>query len=312
MPDQTMRAVRFHDYGPPEALVVERVPRPEPGEGEVLVRVHAAGVNPVDWKFRRGDMRNFRPLQLPSAAGIDLAGTVEAVGPGVTAWQVGQAVFGSGSGAYAEYAVAPAGNLAAMPRTLTFDQAAAAPIGARTAWTALFDAAGLQPGQRLLVNGAAGGVGHFAVQLGRWKGAHVIGTASAANVDFVRSLGAETVVNYAATSVEDAVRDVDAVLDTVGGAGTERLLRVVKPGGVIVSIAGPVPEEVAQQRGVRVGRVPPPPSPGALLKRIAELIESGTVAPVVGKVFSLEEASRAHALSETGHGRGRIVLHIAD
>ena len=249
MPDQTMRAVRFHDYGPPEALVVERVPRPEPGEGEVLVRVHAAGVNPVDWKFRRGDMRNFRPLQLPSAAGIDLAGTVEAVGPGVTAWQVGQAVFGSGSGAYAEYAVAPAGNLAAMPRTLTFDQAAAAPIGARTAWTALFDAAGLQPGQRLLVNGAAGGVGHFAVQLGRWKGAHVIGTASAANVDFVRSLGAETVVDYAATSVEDAVRDVDAVLDTVGGAGTERLLRVVKPGGVIASIAGPVPEEVAQQRG---------------------------------------------------------------
>jgi NADPH:quinone reductase-like Zn-dependent oxidoreductase len=307
-----MRAVRIHDYGPPEVLVIEQVPRPEPGEGEVLVRVHAAGVNPIDWKLRRGDMRAFRPLQFPVTPGFDLAGTVEAAGAGVTAFQPGQAVFGSGSGAYAEYAVAPAANLAAMPRNLTFDQAAAVPIGARTAWTALFDAAGLQPGQRLLVNGAAGGVGHFAVQLGRWKGAHVSGTASTANVEFVRSLGADEVVDYTATPVEQAVRDVDVVLDTVGGPGIQRLLQVLKPGGVIVTIAGQVPEGAAQERGVRVARPTPPPSPGALLQQIASLIEAGTIRPVAGRVFPLEEVRQAHALSETGHGRGRIVLHVRD
>ncbi len=312
MPEGTMRAVRFHDYGPPEVLVIEEVPRPQPGEGQVLVRVYAAGVNPIDWKLRRGDMRRFRPLELPAIPGIDLAGTVEATGPGVTAFQPGQAVFGSGSGAYAEFALAPADNLAPIPGKLSFDEAAATPIGARTAWTSLFDAAGLQPGQRLLVNGAAGGVGHFAVQLGRWKGAHVIGVASTANLDFVRSLGAGEVIDYTTTPVESVAHDVDVVLETVGGAGTERLLAVLRPGGVIVSIAGPVPEAAAQERGVRVARPTPPASLGALLRQIAELIEAGTLQPVVGRVFPFEQAAQAHALSETGHGRGRIVLHVRD
>ena len=312
MANRTMRAVRFHDYGPAEALVVEDVPRPEPKEGEVLVRVHAAGVNPVDWKARRGDMRNFRPLPLPAIPGIDLAGTIEMLGPDTDTFQLGQAVFGSASAAYAEYAVAPVANLAAMSANLTFEHAAAVPIGARTAWTSLFDAAGLEAGQRLLVQGAAGGVGLFAVQFGRWKGARVTGTASASNVDFVRSLGAEQVVDYTATPVERAVRDADVVLDTVGGEGTARLLQTLKPGGVIVSIAGRVSEELAQQRGVRIGRAAPPASLGALLRQIAALIEAGTVSPVVGQVFPLADAARAHHLSETGHGRGRIVLHVAD
>ncbi len=311
MASNSMRAVRFHDYGPPEVLVVEQVSRPEPKEGEVLVRVHAAGVNPVDWKLRQGFMRNFRPLTFPATPGIELAGTVEAIGAGVTAFSLGQAVYGNGSGAYAEYAIAAADGLAVMPHTLTFDQAATVSVGARTAWNALFDAADLQPGQRLLVQGAAGGVGLYGVQLGRWKGAHVAGTASATNIDFVRSLGAETVVDYTATPVEDAVRDVDAVLDTVGGPGTEGLLHTLKAGGIIVSIAGPVPEEAAKQRGVRVGRAARPESMAVLLRQITALIEAGTVTPVVGKIFPLEAASQAHALSETGHGRGRIVLHIA-
>ena len=312
MATHTMRAVRFHDYGPAEALVLEGVPRPEPKEGEVLVRVRAAGVNPVDWKLRRGDMRNFRPLPLPAIPGIDFAGTVEALGPGVNAFQPGEAVFGSGSAAYAEYAVAPTTNLALKPSNLTFEQAASVPIAARTAWTSLFDAAGLAAGQRLLVQGAAGGVGLFAVQLGRWKGAHVVGTASTGNVDFVRSLGAEQVVDYTATPVERVVQDADVVLDTVGGEGTARLLQTLKPGGVIVCIAGRVPEELAQQRGVRIGRAAPPASLGALLQQIAGLIEAGTVVPVVGQVFPLAEAAQAHRLSETGHGRGRIVLHVVD
>jgi NADPH:quinone reductase-like Zn-dependent oxidoreductase len=312
MTQQMMRAVRFHDYGPAAVLVVEDVPRPEPKDGEVLVHVHAAGVNPVDWKIRRGDMRNFRSVPLPAIPGIDLAGIVAAVGPGVTAFQSGQAVFGSGSGAYAEYAVVPADNLAVLPHNLSFDQAATVPVGSRTAWTAIFDGAGLAAGQRLLVQGAAGGVGLFAVQLGRWKGAHVIGTASTANVDFVRSLGAETVVDYTKTPVERVVQGADVVLDTVGGPGTEHLLPTLKAGGIIVSIAGPVSEEAARQRGVHVGRAVPPSSLSALLRQVAGLIEAGTVVPVLGEVFPLEEVQRAHLLSETGHGRGRIVLHIAE
>jgi NADPH:quinone reductase-like Zn-dependent oxidoreductase len=151
--DNTMRAARFHAYGPPDELVVDTVPRPEPQEGEVLVQVHAAGVNPIDWKFRAGYLKDFMPLALPYTPGIDLAGIVEGVGPGVTTFQRGQAVFGRGAGTYAEYAVAPAGNLAPKPSNLTFDQAATVPVGGVTAWLGLFDVAGLQSGQRLLVHG---------------------------------------------------------------------------------------------------------------------------------------------------------------
>ena len=310
MTDNAMRAVRFHDYGPPENLVVERVPRPEPKAGEVLVRVHAAGVNPVDWKIRKGLLKSNMPVSLPSTPGADLAGIVEAVGPGVTAFQKGQAVFGRATGSYAEYAIAPAGSLAPKPRDLTFDQAASIPIGACTAWKAIFDVGGLQAGQRLLVHGAAGGVGSFAVQFGRWKGAHVMGTASASNIEFVRSLGAETVIDYNATPFESVVHDVDVVLDTVGGAVQDRSWQVLRQGGILVETAGPAPEETAKKFGVRASNVQSNVTTD-LLKQISDLIESGALVPETGRIFSLEEASKAHALSETGHGRGRIVLHIA-
>ena len=311
MAGTTMRAVRFYEYGSPDVLVVEQVPRPEPGAGEVLVRVHAAGVNPIDWKIRKGLMRQFRPIPLPSTPGGDLAGIVAAVGPDVTAFQPGQAVYGVGNGSYAEYALAPASNLAPKPRNLSFDQAASIPIGARTAWNGLFDAGGLQPGQRLLVLGAAGGVGLYAVQFGRWKGAHVTGTTSTPNLDFVRALGAGDVIDYTTTPLADAVQNVDLVFDTVGGKALAEAVAVVRPGGMLVTIAGQPPEEEARQRGIRVARVSPPPNLSALLQQITALIEAGEVKPVIGQVFPLEEARQAQALSETGHGRGRIVLHIA-
>ncbi len=312
MPDNTMRAARFHAYGPPEQLVIDQVPRPEPREGAIVVRVHAAGVNPIDWKIRKGLFRDSAPMPLPFISGRDLAGVVAAVGPGITTFRKGQAVYGQGAGSYAEYTVAAPSSLAPKPRNLTFDQAAAVPIGARTAWTAIFDLGGLEAGQRLLVHGAAGGVGLWAVQFARWKGAHVIGTASAANVDFARSLGAETVVDYNSTPFESVVRDVDVVLDTIRGATQDRSWQVLRPGGILVTIGGPAPEETAQPHGVRTASVAAPASYAELLPRISKLIESGAVVPVVGKVFPLGEASQAQALSETGHGRGRIVLHIAD
>jgi NADPH:quinone reductase-like Zn-dependent oxidoreductase len=306
-----MRASRFHEYGPPDVLVIDEVPRPEPGPGQALIRVHAAGVNPIDWKFRAGYLQQYMPLELPSIPGIDVAGTVEAVGEGVDGFAGGQAVFGRGTGTYAEYAVAPVTSLAIKPEGVSFDEAATIPVGGVTAWAGLFDAAGLEPGQRVLIQGAAGGVGSYAVQLVKWKGAHVSGTASAANLEFVRSLGADEAVDYAGP-VEQAITGMDVVLDTVGGEVTDRSWELLKPNGILVVVAGMPDEEAARRHGVRTGGVQAPQDISGILKQLGELIASGRVRPEVGKVFPLEDAARAHALSETGHGRGRIVLHVAD
>jgi NADPH:quinone reductase-like Zn-dependent oxidoreductase len=228
-----MRAVRFHDYGPPDVLRVETGPRPEPGEGEVLVRVHSAGVNPIDWKYRAGYLKEFMPLELPHIPGFDLAGTVAEVGAGVSDLSPGDEVFGRGSGTYAEYAVAPATTLALKPAGVSFDQAATLAIGGVTAWAGLFEAAKLERGQRLLVHGGAGGVGSFVVQLGCWKGAHVIATASAGNLDLVRRLGADEGIDHTAVRFEDEVHDLDVVFDTVGGEVTERSWGVLRPDGML-------------------------------------------------------------------------------
>jgi len=311
MATQTIQAIRVHQYGGPEELKLERIPRPEPQAGEVLIRIHAAGVNPVDWKIRQGWMKDFRPMQFPYIPGLDLAGVVEEIGPGVTAYQTGQAVFGqSPKGAYAEYTTAPVEKLALKPKTLSFDEAAAVPVGATTAWQGIFDHGRLQTGQRILIQGAAGGVGMFAVQFARWKGAHVIGTTSTANLDFVRSLGAETVIDYTSTSVEQAVHDVDLVFDAVGGKTLESSLRALKRGGTLVTIAGQPPEGRAQELGIRVASFSAQVS-SELLHTFAQLIDEGQVKVVIAEKFPLSEAQQAHERSQNGHGRGRIVLHIA-
>ena len=309
----TMQAIRYNQYGGPEQLALEQIPRPEVQPGTVLVRVKGSSVNPMDWKLRSGAARQWMQIQFPHTPGLELAGVVEEIGPGDTGFQKGQAVYGIGGSTNAEYALVPASSLAPMPNSLSFDQAAAVPIGALTAWRALFDVADLQPGQRILVQGAAGGVGSFAVQLARWKGAHVIGTASAKNLDFVRSLGAEEAIDYQATPFETVVHDMDVVLDTVGGDVQDRSLTVLRPGGLYVTIAGMPPQEEAQKRGVRAAGVGPadPARAGELLREIGELIESGQIKVQVTNIFPLAEAGQAHALSQQGHGRGRIVLHVA-
>jgi NADPH:quinone reductase-like Zn-dependent oxidoreductase len=315
---ETMRAVRFHRFGGPEQLILERVPRPEPQAGEVLIRVHAAGVNPIDWKVRQGWFKDVIPLALPSTPGTEFAGTVERLGVGVTAWRPGQAVYGrEGKGAYAEYTITPAGSLFPKTDNISFDQAASVPVGARTAWIALFLLADLQVGQRVLIHGAAGGVGNYAVQLARWRGAYVIGTASSNNLALVHSLGAETVIDYQVTPFERVVQQVDVVLDPIGGETQERSWPLIKPGGVLIAIGHPADEESASQHGVRtlsaVANQGVPLRPAVEpLQIIANLIESGELLPQPGKVFPLEEAREAQTFSETGHGRGRIILHIAD
>jgi NADPH:quinone reductase-like Zn-dependent oxidoreductase len=312
MATQNMQTIRVYAYGAPDQLKYEQAPRPEPAEGEVLVRVHAAGVNPADWKVRQGLFRAFSDQEFPYTPGADMAGVVVKVGPGVTTFQEGQQVYGrSNKGSYAEYATALASLLALKPESLSFDEAATVPVGATTAWQALFDNGHLQAGQRVLILGASGGVGLFAVQFARWKGAHVIGTTSTSNVAFVHSLGAETVVDYTTTLVEQAVHDVDLVVDTIGGKTLESALSTLKRGGTIVSIAGRVPPQKAQELGIRAAGMSAEVS-SELLQRFARLIDEGQVKVFIQQVFSLDGAAQAHELSEGGHGRGRIILHIAN
>ncbi len=305
----TMHAIQIEDYGGPEVLKLVETPIPKAGEGQVLVRVYAAGVNPADWKNRAGFMKQFRPLTMPWTPGLEGSGIVEAVGHGVTQLKPGEAVFGPMAGAYAEYALAAAGDLQLKPERLSFDEAATIPVGALTAWGSVIDTADVQPGQQVLVHGAAGGVGLYAVQFARWKGAQVFGTTSSANLDFVRTLGAEP-VDYSAGPFEQKVHDLDAVIDTVGGELIQRSLQVLRRGGTLVTVAGRLEEDFGKAEGIRAlrgGR-----TSVARLRDITQLIVEGKVRPAVYKVFPLAEARQAHELSQTGHGRGRIVLHVAD
>ncbi|HXV44557.1 MAG TPA: NADP-dependent oxidoreductase [Anaerolineae bacterium] len=327
MTGQMMQAIRVHQFGGPEQLKLEQIPRPEPQAGELLIRIHAAGVLPADAATRQGF---FISKSFPYIPGTAFAGVVEEVGSGVTNFQIGQAICGRApNGTYAEYttvlAKAPALTpnaersrvsaavipLAPKPETLSFDEAATLSGGATTAWTALFEDGGLQAGQCILIHGAAGGVGLFAVQFAKWKGAQVIGTSSTANVDFVRSIGAETVIDYITTPFEEVVRDVDFVLDTIGGETLQRSMKIVKRGGTLVSVVAEPSPELAQEYGIRaINNVVFPTSEH--LRKVAQLIDKGYAKPTIRRTFALHEASQAHELVQTGHGRGRIVLHIAD
>lgn len=299
-----MKAIRYHEFGGPEVLALDEVATPQPAAGQVLVKVVAAGVNPADWKMRKG---LFGQIPLPITPGLEGAGVVEAVGDGVTEFQPGDEVFGILAGSYAGYALAGVGDIQPKPANLTFEQAATVSVGALTAWGAL-EAAKLEAGQRVLVHGAAGGVGLYVVQLAKLKDVHVIGTASAGNLDYVRSLGAETVLDYKAAPFETQVSGLDAVIDTVGGELAERSFKVLRPGGVYVTVAGRLAPEAGEAEGVRAvgaGR-----APHIHLTQIAALLKSGELVPAVGKVFPLMDARQAHELSVTGHGRGRILLKI--
>ncbi|NEQ25679.1 MAG: NADP-dependent oxidoreductase, partial [Microcoleus sp. SIO2G3] len=231
-----MKAVRIHSHGGPEVLHYEDAPRPIATEGEVLVRVHAAGVNPFDWRVRSGEIP--KTSQLPMILGWDVSGVVEEVGSGVTNFKVGDAVYALPNyrrqGAYAEYIAIDATEVAAKPTSLTHILAAAVPLAGLTAWQSLFDAAELKPGQTVLIHGAAGGVGSFAVQFAKLKGAYAIATASARNQEFLRELGADKVIDYQATRFEEVVGDVDVILDLIGGETQERSWQVLKQGGILL------------------------------------------------------------------------------
>lgn len=310
----TMKAVRIHQYGGPEVLRYEDVPRPGPIYGDALVRIHAAGVNPGDCKVRSGHAQTVIPQTLPLIPGWDLSGVVEGIAAGVTQVAVGDEVYGRAevlrNGAYAEYIAVRAADLAKKPRSIDHIGAAAVPLAGMAAWQALIERAGLVRGQKVLVHGAAGGVGTFAVQLALWKGATVIGTASARNESFLRELGVHEVVNYACQRFEEVVRDVDVVLDTIGGETLDRSWQVLRPGGVLVSTTSVPSEKEAKQHRVRgVGVIVGPSA--RRLAELARVIDDGAVRPIVSEVLPLSDARKAHELSQTGHARGKIMLRVA-
>ncbi|WP_334742489.1 NADP-dependent oxidoreductase [Nostoc sp.] len=305
-----MQAIRIHNYGESDVLMLETIAQPEPQPNEVLIRVQAAGVNPLDWKIRAGYMKEVFPMPLPFTPGMDVAGIVEAIGVDVKAFQVGQEVYGElKMGAYAQFATAPQDAIALKPKTLDFVQAASVPMVSMTAYQGLFDHADLKPGQTVLIHAASGGVGMFAVQFAKWKGAHVIGTASGANAEFVRSLGADQVIDYSTTPFEQVVENVDVVLDTLGGDTQARSYSVLKPGGILVSTAAPPNAQKAQERGIRAEMMNMETS-DSLLQEIASLLDSGQIKTIVAQTFSLSETRQAQELSQGGHVRGKIVLQI--
>ncbi|MEU1512879.1 NADP-dependent oxidoreductase [Streptomyces sp. NPDC005811] len=336
MPTPTMKAIRLHEHGGPEVLRHEDVPLPEPGPGEVLVRVHAVGVNPPDWYLRDGlaDLPpETRPVfSLPVIPGTDVSGVVEAVAADVDGFAVGDEVFGLlrfpsfDGGAYAEYVAAPASDLALKPPGIDHVHAAGAPMAGLTAWQFLIEVGHDHPspfqtarhrptalgsGTTVLVNGAAGGVGHLALQLAKGKGARVVAVASGAHESFLRELGADEFIDYTKERPEDLVHDVDLVLDTVGGPHSRRFLRTLKRGGALFPVFfGAFDEEETARLGVTVSGTQVR-SNGTQLAQLGRLLDTGAVRVAVDSTFPLADARAAHERAARGHLQGKIVLTVA-
>ena len=299
-----MRAVVIHETGGPEVLTEEEIDRPEPGDGEVLIRVHAASVNPVDWKQRQS------MDSLPAVLGRDVSGTVEV--SRADGFSEGDEVFGSSaSGGYAEYSTAEGSRLAKKPTSLSYEQAAAIPVSGITAWQSLFDKGGLESGQTALIAGAAGGVGHFAVQFAKNAGALVLATASGRNREFLLGLGADEFIDYTKERPEEVVRDVDLVLDAVGGPDTRRFLPTLKRGGALFPVfPGGFDEEETAKLGVTVSSAQVRSS-GAQLTELVRLLAAGTLRVAIDSTFALADAQAAHERAARGHIQGKIVLTVA-
>jgi len=309
-----MKAIRIHRFGPPEVVTLEELPKPQPGSGEVVVQVKAAGVGPWDALIRSG--RSVLPQPLPLTLGSDFSGVIDSVGVGVEQWQAADEVFGVTNerftGAYAEYAIAKAAMIAPKPKRLNDTHAASVPVVAVTAWQMVHEIACVSQGQFVLVHGGAGNVGAFAVQLAKRAGATVIATASADNEGYVHRLGADGVMDYRTTHFYNTLKQVDLVLDTIGGEALEQSYQIVKRGGIVVSCAAKPSMEKAQQYGVRAAFFLVEVT-RERLEKIAQLIDAGELKTEVGEVLWLDEARRAHEMLEGApHRRGKIVIKIAD
>jgi NADPH:quinone reductase-like Zn-dependent oxidoreductase len=310
-----MKAIVIHEYGGPEVLKYEDVPRPEPKHDQLLVRVTAAGVNPVDGMIRSGMFAKHGKATSPIVLGGDIAGVVEKVGSKVTKFKAGDPVFAyvslENNGGYAEYALTTERETAPKPKSITYVQAAAVPIVALTAWQALVDTAKLSPGQTVLIHGGSGGVGSFAIQIAKARGAKVIATASTANQDLLKELGADVAIDYTKQKFEDVAKDVDVVLDSVGKDTLARSYGVVKKGGIIVSIVARLDQNELDKHGIHGATLSVDPNSDELAE-IGKLIDEKQIKVIVSQTFPLSEADKAQEQVATGHTRGKIVLKVAD
>lgn len=308
-----MKAVRIHEFGGPEVLSIDEIPVPQPAPDEVLIKVHATSVNPVDWKIREGQRKEKFPVKLPLTLGWDVSGTIEALGEKVSAFRKGDEVYGrpdpTKNGAYAEYIVVKANIISLKPTSIGHTEAAAVPLAGLTAWQALFDHGLLKAGQKILIHAAAGGVGTYAIQFAKWKGAFVIGTASSTNIDFLKRLGADVVIDYKMEDFETVLSDIDLVLDTIGGETQLKSLNILNAGGRVITTL--MPEFVAEAKAKNIHLIgfTAQSIPDQLVE-IATLIDSGKVKPVIEKVLPFTSARQAQTESEQGHTRGKIVLQV--
>lgn len=308
-----MKAARIHEFGGPEVLHVEEIPRPSPAKDELLIKVFASGVNPVDWKIRNGLRKDKFPAKLPLTLGWDVSGIVEGKGEKVKGFKKGDEVYGrpdmTKNGTYAEYVVVKADQVSLKPKTVDHVNAASIPLAGLAAWQGLFDHGHLEKGQKVLIHGASGGVGSYAVQFAKWKGAYVVGTASTDNIDFVKKLGADEVIDYKNEKFEDKVQEADLVFDTIGGETQKRSLNVIKSGGRLVTTVQPEFAKEAAERNITLEGYIAQADP-AQLKEMAELVDKGMIKPAVTEVMPLEKAADAQKKSEEGHARGKIVLKV--
>ena len=310
-----MKAVVIHAYGGPEVLKLEDVPRPEPKDDEILIRVVAASVNPVDVAIRKGYLAELIGDKLPLIPGMDAAGVVEKTGAKISKFKAGDSVYAfftlASEGGYAQFVVAKESEAAPKPKVLTYAQAAAVPAAASTAWQVLVDTAKLSAGQTVLIHGGSGGVGHFAIQIAKARGAKVIATASTANQDFLKQMGADQTVDYTKAKFEDVAKDVDVVLDTVGEDTLKRSYGVLKKGGIIVSIVGEPDQAALDAYGIRGVTFRSTPK-ASVLEELTRLIDAKKTTPIVSQVLPLAEVAKAQGQIATHHTRGKIVLQVAD
>ncbi|RDC58013.1 NADP-dependent oxidoreductase [Pedobacter chinensis] len=308
-----MKAIRIHEFGGPDVLSIDDIPVPKPNKDEVLIKVHATSVNPVDWKIREGLRKTKFPSKLPLTLGWDVSGVIEELGEKVGTFRKGDEVYGrpepTKNGAYAEYIVVNANQISIKPTNIGHTEAAAVPLAGLTAWQGLFDHGLLKEGQKVLIHAAAGGVGTYAIQFAKCKGAHVIGTASAHNIDFLKRLGADEVIDYNMEDFEKVLKDIDLVLDTLGSEIQLKSIDVLKAGGRLITTL--MPEYVAESKAKKVHLIGfTAQSIPDQLTEIAKLIDNGKVKPIVEKVLTLTDAKKAQIESEQGHTRGKIVLQV--
>ncbi len=308
-----MKAITIHAFGGPEVLKLEEVPVPKPAADEVLIKIYASGVNPVDYKIRKGARKEKFPTNFPLILGWDCSGVIEEVGSEVKNLKKGDEVYSrpdpTKNGTYAEYVVVKANQVGKRPMSIDHIHAAAVPLAGLTAWQGLFDFGKLEKDQKVLIHAASGGVGSFAVQFAKWKGAYIIGTTSKENIDFVKQLGADEVIDYKNEKFEEKLKDLDLVFDTIGGDTQKRSVQVLKNGGRLITTLKPEAGAEAKEKNIHLEGYMAQSYPDEL-EKIAQLIDERKVKPYIEKVFPLEEAAEAQQLIEQGHTVGKIVLKV--